>query len=65
MIAINSAIGVLVFLVGFALVVSIVLLMKTTLLHERCVMILVCAYDWLEETRRKQEQEVTAHEGTD
>ncbi len=42
---------------------SIALLIKVQELHSRCIDILVCAYDWLEQIRR--EPEVTAHEGTD
>ena len=65
MIAINSALGVLVFLVGFALCTSIVLIMKTTLLFNRCLAILAYAHYWLKEARHTQQTEVTAHEGTD
>ncbi len=42
---------------------SIALLIKVQELHSRCIDILVCVYNWLEQIRR--EPEVTAHEGTD
>ncbi len=45
------------------LMASMAVLIKAQELHSRCVDILVCAYDWLEQIRR--EPEVTAHEGTD
>lgn len=62
MIPINSAAGVLVFLVGFALTVSIAVGLRSYVLYMRCLDILDCAYEWLKESR---EQEVKTHECTD
>ncbi len=45
------------------LAASIAVLIKTQELHSRCVDILMCAYNWLEEIHH--EPEVKAHEGTD
>ena len=64
MIQINSAIGVLVFLVGVALVSTIAVNIHTQILRQRCIAILVVAYCWLEQIRQEQ-QEVANHEGTD
>ncbi len=45
------------------LAASIAVLIKVQELHSRCVDILMCAYNWLEEIHH--EPEVKAHEGTD
>ena len=47
----------------FCLMASVCALFKVQELHNRCIDILVCACDWLEQIRR--EPEVTAHEGTE
>ena len=67
MIPINSAAGVLVFFVGFALVVNIAVGLRTYFLYERCLAILDCAYEWLKECKecKSHEQQITVHEGTD
>ena len=65
MIPINSALGVLVFLVGFALLANIMVSIRVYLLYHRCIDILVCAYDWLEQARYEQRKEDFTHDGTD
>ena len=67
MIPINSAAGVLVFLVGFTLVVNIAVGLRTYFLYERCLNILDCAYEWLKECKecKAHKQEITVAEGTD
>lgn len=64
MIPINSAAGVLVFLVGFALTVSIAVGLRSYFLYERCLNILGCAYKWLKQSK-EHEHEINAREGTD
>lgn len=49
----------------FLAITSFALLIKVQALHERCITILVVAYDWLEKARLKEEHEVVVHEGTD
>ena len=58
MIPMNSAIGILVFLVSFMLVASLILSYHAHILHQRSVDILVVAYEWLEENRRTQHSDV-------
>ena len=48
------------------LIASMAVLIKTQELHSRCVDILVCTYDWLEQCKYKYgKEEITAHEGTE
>lgn len=63
MITLNSAIGVLVFLMGTALVASIAVNLHTQHLLSRCLDVLGYLYEQLE--RERYEQEVSNHEGTD
>ena len=65
LIPINSALGVLVFFVGFALFANIMVSLRMYILYHRSIDILVCAYDWLEKARLREEQDVAHHEGTD
>ncbi len=65
MIAINSALGVLVFLVCFALFANIMVSLRMYILYHRSIDILVCAHDWLEKVRLREEQEIKGQEGTD
>lgn len=55
----------LVFSAFILLALSIILNIHGYLLHQRCVDILACAYDWLETLRREHDKEVYHHEGTD
>lgn len=59
----NIAVSTVIFLVCLVLTASVILLIKTQFLYMRCMDILTCAYNWLEQNRR--EQEVSGHEGTD
>ena len=64
----NLAVSMMVFLCGVCIVcllASIVVFIKVQEVHSRCVDILVCAHDWLEKVRLREEQEVKGHEGTD
>ena len=61
MIGINTVIGVLACLVCLLAVTSFALLIKVQALHERCIDIMLCVYNWLEQ----QKQEAASHEGTD
>ncbi len=62
----SIAVGTLVFTVCLVLVGCIATLIKVQQVHQQCISILCCVYDWLEKIHSKQEQsEVTAHEGTD
>lgn len=55
MIAINSMLGVFVFLVGMTLTASIITVIYAVRLYDRSMDILTTAYSCLEEVRRKQE----------
>ena len=61
MIPINTVIEVLALLVCLLAVTSFALLIKVQALHERCMAVMLCVYDWLEQ----QKQEAASHEGTD
>ena len=61
MIPINTVIGVLALLVCLLAVTSFALLIKVQALHERCIDVMLCVYDWLEQ----HEQEAASHDGTD
>lgn len=65
MMSINTVVGVLACLVCLLTVTSFALLIRVQALHERCIDILVCAYDWLEKARQKEGQKGTEHDGTD
>ena len=61
MIAINTVIGVLACLVCLLAVTSFALLIKVQALHERCMAVMLCVLNWLEQ----QGQEAASHDGTD
>ncbi len=60
MIPINTLLGVLACLVCLLAVTSFALLIKVQALHERCVQVMLCVYDWLEQHK----QEAEKREGT-
>ena len=61
----SMALSTVIFFVCMVLIASVILLIKTQLLYVRCMDILMCAYNWLEKVRLREEQEVKGHEGTD
>lgn len=71
MIPINSAIGVLVFLVGLALVAAIAVNLHTQHLLKRCISIIITINEWvisnntLIETLQDEIEREYRHEGTD
>ena len=63
MMTFNVAVGILVFVVCLVLLTSIAVFIKVQEVHQQCIGLLDCVYDWLEKAR--QEQEVNNHEGTE